>query len=627
MGLFFFLMARILLRRTFFGWYDSDPYNVFFPLAIVYLFLKGLSLRKEIKKAITLALLCTAAVVLYAFFWQGWVYLFSLILASGTAIALCDYFLFKEKMETKNMLIFLGIVALGVFLGIISFFGVSQFFFLFKEGASVLKNFFIPQTSPWPDVYVSVGELHEANFSKFLELIGGFLFLLVGLLGLGYAAKKSLQASKKEELFKFIALFAFFASSLLMALKAQRFTLLFLVPLGLFSVLGFQFIYQLLQKLIGLIKTTDAVKKILWPASLVFLTIALIISPIANANDLALRFRPIFDEVWDAALTKIKNDTPQDSIVNAWWPPGHFIKAMAERRVTSDGGTINVPQAYWMAQILLSDNEKYAAGMLRMLNTSANKAAEYLEGLGFKTSKAVKVLESIAPLSRQQAKNVLKKDLSETQANELVSLTHGNPPASYLLVYNDLIEQQIAVSLVGNWDIAQMEKINQNPDLLKRMKGLDTKDYVQFLWTLQGGMPRVSEAFVETSGKDGLIIFQNGIQANLQDETCQISSPEFGRGIPKSIVFIKDGKIKEKKFASASLSYSVLIFQKKPNSPYECILMDENLAHSLLMKLYYLGGQGLKYFKPFVAEQGLTGRTIIYAYSVDWNEFFKDLGE
>ncbi|MDP8266765.1 MAG: STT3 domain-containing protein [Candidatus Aceula meridiana] len=627
MGLLFFLLARILLRRTFFGWYDSDPYNVLFPLMIIYLFLKELSFRKNLKKTVILALLCAGAVVLYAFFWQGWVYLFSLLLLSGAAIVLCNHFLFKEKTETKNIIISLSVIAVGIFLGIVSFFGFSQFFFLFEEGATVLKNFFVAKTSPWPDVYVSVGELHEASFKKFLELIGGLPFLLISLLGLGYAAKKSFKKLEEENLFKFITLLAFFASSLLMALQAQRFTLLFLVPLGLFSALGFQLLYQLSQKLIALLKTTNSVKKILWPASLVLLTIILVISPLANANDLALRFRPIFDEVWDAALTKIKNETPQDSIVNTWWPPGHFIKAMAERRVTSDGGTINVPQAYWMAQILLESNEKNALGMLRMLNTSANEAAKYLENLGFKTSEAVKMLKTITPLSRQQAKDVLKNNLSEIQTNKLISLTHGNPPASYLFIYNDLIEQNIAISLVGNWDIAQMEKINQNPDLLKKMKKMDTKDYVHFLWDLQGGMPRIGDTLTETSRKDDLIIFQNGVQANLKDETCRISSKTFGQGIPRSIIFVKDERIKEKKFASASLNYSALIFQEESTGRYQCILMDENLARSLLMKLYYLGGKGLKYLEPFVSEQGLTGRTTIYAYRVNWEEFLKDFGE
>ena len=39
-------------------------------------------------------------------------------------------------------------------------------------------------------------------------------------------------------------------------------------------------------------------------------------------------------------------DNPENSIITTWWPPGHFIKSMAQRRVTFDGATINFPQAY-----------------------------------------------------------------------------------------------------------------------------------------------------------------------------------------------------------------------------------------------------------------------------------------
>jgi len=43
-----------------------------------------------------------------------------------------------------------------------------------------------------------------------------------------------------------------------------------------------------------------------------------------------------------------------------------------------------------MGNVLLSSDETKALGLLRMLNSSANKAAEYLETIGFKKSDTIK---------------------------------------------------------------------------------------------------------------------------------------------------------------------------------------------------------------------------------------------
>ena len=54
---------------------------------------------------------------------------------------------------------------------------------------------------------------------------------------------------------------------------------------------------------------------------------------------------PIYNDTWNKVFEKIKNETPENSVINTWWSPGHFIKAMSNRRVTFDGATINFPQS------------------------------------------------------------------------------------------------------------------------------------------------------------------------------------------------------------------------------------------------------------------------------------------
>jgi hypothetical protein len=46
--------------------------------------------------------------------------------------------------------------------------------------------------------------------------------------------------------------------------------------------------------------------------------------------------------------------------------------------------------------------------------------------------------------------------------------------------------------------------------------------------------------------------------------------------------------------------------------------MDTPLAKSLLVRMYFFEGKGLKYFQPLIEESDLTGRTHMYVYQVKW---------
>ena len=99
----------------------------------------------------------------------------------------------------------------------------------------------------------------------------------------------------------------------------------------------------------------------------------------------------------------------------------------------------------------------------------------------------------------------------------------------------------------------------------------------------------------------------------------EIDSKKFGKGIPYSIFYLKDGLVTEKKFSDATLRYSAVLSKK--DGTYTCILADRQLAGSLLFHLYYFEGKGLQYIKPFLKESDMTKRTQIYGFEVDWEKY------
>jgi len=626
-GSFFLLLSPIFVKRSAFGWYDNDPYNVFFPLFILLIFFLGLNKKASPKICLALGGLCALTITLYALFWQGWVFILCILFSASLLILLYRFSILRHQTETKTLSIYLTIVNIGTFLGVSLAFGFQDFFILFEEGWQALKNFLEPQFNLWPDMFIGVGELRKISLLDLIDLNGGILFFLFAVIGFLFWGFMSLRKAKAPAATKsaktidqFIVLSLLSAFTIFSALKAQRFALLSLISLSIFFTLGIQYFWEMIQWCINKTSLSDRLKTFTIRIPLVIAVVLIFIIPLRTAHEEMLFWRPIFNETWDAALTQIRKQTPVNSIVNAWWPPGHFITSIAQRRVTFDGATINFPQAYWMANIFLSHDEESAVGVLRMLNNSANQAADYLQKCGFKLSIAVETLKTITKLNKAAANAFLKDKLSPEQREELLALTHALPPPSYLFVYSEQIEKNLELSFVGKWNFKKAEELQTNPKALARLPKRNSPEYIRFLWDSVGGPLRNSETLPEIMRKDKTILFDKGIAADLESMTVLINSKEFGRGKPMYLIYFDGNTVREAKQENASLNISVLII-KENNGHYHCQLIDYALAKSLLFQLYYFQGKGLKYFQPFIHEVDLTGRTDIYVYKIDWGKF------
>jgi len=626
LGSLLFVLAPIFLRRSFFGWYDNDIYNIFFPLLILWMTFIGIENRNHKIKRTIFALLTALTIIFYAYFWQGWVYLFCVLFAEGIVLLGTEFFIFKEKSAPLEIFYFFGTIFLAIFAGIVSSFGLNQFFFLFKEGWSVLGEFFqATSLSLWPDMYISVGELGRTSWAGLFDLAGNISWFIAALLGSICFIVDHHSRSSKKIIYKMAFVFLFFVTAFILALKAERFVLFLVTPLGLLAAYGFEKIFTGIDLAVYKFNPHRNLSfKISQIIASGVIMILFAVAPISKADDLASHIRPIFNETWEHALLTIKEKTPQDSIVNTWWPPGHFIKAIAERRVTFDGATINVPQAFWMGRALYSPSEKKTLGILRMLNTSANKASEYLLSQGKKLSETVDIIEEIVVLPKTRAKEFLLKTLTEQQADALLLLTHGQPPPSCLFLYNDLIESNIGIGFAARWNIKKMEEINTNPSLLEKIRKLKRAEYISLLWELQGGMLRYSELLNQAEQRDEKIYFDQGIMVDLKDMTVQASSKKFGTGTPRSLFYNSKAGSMKKEFMNANLPYSVFLF-KTDDTHYGCILMDEIIAESVMVQLYFWGPGNFKYIEPFIDEHDLTRQTQLFAFKINWEGFLRDL--
>lgn len=615
----YFLLAPIFIKRSTYGWYDNDPYNILFPLAILAVLFFGLQKGNKPKRMVPLGIKTSLLMMLYALFWQGWVFLYGIIIFASIIALTYNHFILKQKIESRKLFTFLILVNAGSFLFIGIIFGFNEFFILFKEGWIALKNFMDPQLSPWPDLYFSVGELHRVSFHKIIESWGGLFFFITALIGCCAAVIQSFRCRDFLDPLKLIFVYIFAGISVMITLGAQRFAMLSLVPLSILFALGLQFYIKTALCGLKIILPNEKSKQLI-SIFVSVLLMTLIIFPIKSI-DQSMRsiLNPIYNKTWEDSMLYIKNKTPENSVINSWWPPGHFIKAIAERRVSFDGASINYPQAYWISNMLLATDEKEALGYLRMLNTSGNQAAEYLQEVGFSLSDAVRIIKLIVPLAEFKARILLTQKIHDQNiVNHLLSLTHAAPPPSYFLFYNEMIEKHLQFAFIGKWNFEKIELINRTPSLLSKVPSRKSDDYNQFLWGLAGGLPRISDELHHINTIGDTALFEHNVQINLKNKDVNINSSKFGKGIPKSIFFAYNNEIVERTFQDATLNYSVILYNN--GDDYGCLLMDRLYAKSMMMRLYYFDGKGLEYFHLINTEQDLTKRHVMKLFEIDWDK-------
>lgn len=620
-GSIFLLLAPFFTQRTAYGWFDNDVYSILFPLLILLFIFAGINPNNKFRINILYALMAAFFTGLYQLFWLGWGFMPGIILASLPVMLVINKVMLRSWQFKKTVVYstaYLGATCFWVSILI----SPLTLIHIIQQGWLMLSSYMASKFDLWPNIFITVGETQPMNMYKTSILVCGNPYLIyIALAGPLLYLVRSIRHKNIKYIYFAVILVVFTAITLYLSLKAARFAILLTVPIALALSLSIDFFYRLLKeympRLLRLKK--PIVKTISIIAALVILSTTYI--PITAAYQIVKRIYPIYNKTWEKVLLQLKNETPKNSIVNTWWCPGHFITAVAKRSVSADGASQEDPATYWMANIFLAQDEQTAIGLLRMLNLSGNKALDYLHShCGRLFSDSTDILKKIAPLNRNDALQVLKShNLSDVDAQNLLHLTHdGTPPPSYLLNYNELIDMYLTFPFIANWDFKKAEFLLSGANGLKiKIPSRTSAGYIDFVWSISGGLPPCSPQYPEIYRNNNFIMFENKFVVELKTFDCFMLSPDGKKfAKPQSLFYIENGDFKEKKFDNAAIPFSVLLIEK--NNAYQCIMLDRALAKSLLFRLYYLNGKGLSFFKPYIREEDPLTNTIIMVYKIDW---------
>ncbi|MCK4669678.1 MAG: peptidylprolyl isomerase [Nanoarchaeota archaeon] len=575
----------------------------------------------------------------------------------------------------------------------------------------------------WPNVYTTVAELNTASYGSVIGQMGGKLFFLIALLGIILLLLKTrkfglyealftvgsfvwyfvllsivpetimfiillvipiavgilfilLKESKNVDIKHSLILIIWFIATIYAGKIGVRFSLLLVPAFAVAFGVGIGLLYK---HLVDMFHTGFQIPK--WSVQVIIILLALIIlgaiptigaGPtecpfifkngfMCRAFNTALNEIPTSTDAWWDALEYIKDNSEEDAIINSWWDFGHWFKAIADRAVTFDGASQNMPQAHWIGKTLLTDDEELAAGILRMLDCSANDAFEELDEVIKDTPTSVDILNEIIKVNEEDAKDILEEHgLNEEKIQIILEKTHCDPPENFFIASEDMIGKSGVWGHFGSWDFykAQMYQAVKN---MKRAEG------IELLQTrFNKSEEQASELYYQIQSTDAdqwvspwpgymtsdwvgcnapindtvlcnynLILQRNNIQDivlesgifDLKDveesklkiyvrdrRNNQIVGQE--TQTPHSIVLMDSEGTKEYEIENATFGFSIVLGPDSDGN-FQSLLTDPLHANSMFLRLFFTGGHGMKYFDLVKHTVTVTGLDI-YVYKIDW---------
>jgi dolichyl-phosphooligosaccharide-protein glycotransferase len=622
-------LAPIFLPRSCAGWFDMDILSQLFPLLIIFSYLQTyvhLKNRFPLKWVALSALL----VGLFAFTWGYW-WFGVVVVVLYEIYSVLD--LFSERLQHKtdirdslrahcmSLAIFLPLCVIAV----LAFAGPDALTAYWDQIQHAVTLNDPLDTSVWPNVYSTVGELARPDFQQIANFIGGQYFFVLSLISMLVLVlrNKRYRGAKRESIFLFVI---WFITVYAICYKGVRLIVFLLIPMGVFLGWGVREAWNYCMR---------RRRKRTYLLPVMGLVIVLLLGGfVNNGQRVAIGLYPMIDDAWYILLTNIKENTPSDAVINSWWDFGDWFKAIAGRPVIFDGQSQNTPQGYWMAKVFLSQSEESAMAILRMLNNGGNAAFEVIDKQLKDPVKSLLLLDYSLSVDRQTASAVLSQTLPEKTSAEVQRLLYSRPPEAYFIVDATLVGKMFPISYLGNWDVARVYVIRNlnkkskeeivaglaerglNPEAAKIMyddaRLLAPSQYNN--WISHHG--RFISGMIPGQQKGDIVYFNSGLMYNIKDGTMLAYNSYDGQyRVPRSLFYVEGDRLVERAYADGNMDISVLLLRDKDN--YQAVQLDREFGASLFTRLFFLKGRGLKYFKPFTDTGDV--QNYIGVFKIDWD--------
>ena len=646
-------LAPSYFAHTFAGFFDTDMFSMLIPLLIIYFFVLSI-LANDIRNRTIFAVLSAISMLIFTLAWQGWWYIFDLVIASVIIYLIVSKYIFKikpikstenitgklawfnDKPELYSLLVFL---ILSVILMAINL-GVTGLLNALLEPINVSQLQTAVQATSYPNVYVSVSELQIPSIIEIINGVGGYLPFFFGIFGvIALAWNLKTKKAKKEELpakkpkkprrrgkanrrveeekaiekdiqtitpddipqkrnyIFYIVLFTLWLLITAYAMtKGVRFIENFSLPIALSAGIFVGLIYGYIQ---GRVSDTSYQKAIM-----VIIVIVVAFSPVTTAYGISTSVVPGTDDSMVSSLEWIKNNTSNNTVITSWWDYGHLFTAVADRPVTFDGSSQNSPRAYWVGKALLTSNETLSVGILRMLASSGDQAPLTLDNYTNNTGKSAEILNNILGVDKTTAITIMTSQygLTADQAQTIAQYTHpDNPTPDVLITSSDMVGKAGWWSYFGSWNFTTNNGTNYQY-LAAQMNSTTVNNKTLLIGSnavvAQANGTSISAGIVNTNA-----ITTNDTTAILNEISNELVS---GNGTliikPHKLTLINNNTVTQTTVSNSS-QYSILLINE--NNSYIAVAMNKELEDSMFTKLFFMGGADLTHFKTLTSQPGV----------------------
>jgi dolichyl-diphosphooligosaccharide--protein glycosyltransferase len=690
---------------------DNDVWNVVMPLfiawAVCFAFTAGTK-----SSAAAFAALAALTTGLYAAVWRGWVFTFIVVMTAAAAWLILAFVRRLGRDGLRRAATGHDVRRLA---GVAGVYYISSGVFTWLAGAP----FFLPfnfsallgsargserATAWWPVVYSTVSELSRPLASDLALFMGGTMVLLAGWLGLlclvlpqqrmkkrhlalvvwtvalfavhmlfgstelpktlfviGYAAPFAVEllyrAWKNEpgETNDPVALFVlvWFFASLYQVFAGVRFLIFFAVPFG-FAVGAFAGrLRTLLQSAIDRCVSNRALVSVASGA----IALAVVVYPLQRGYTTMAGYYPAVNDAWWDSLVAIRKQSAADAIVNTWWDYGYWVKYAAERRVSSDGGSLATHVPHWLAKSFVASSDQESRGILRMLNCGSDAtplpegrygAFGKLAAMGVDEYRAYGFLLELVRLDRAASDRYLAdRGFSAERRASILASTHCTPAESFLVISKEIITKAEWWMTLGSWDVrraylAKRTRLFPETQALEDLKRLGYRPADgKVLYDTVAGLksPAEIDDFIAPPQR---LIPSEWIPCNegAGGMSCRITiTNETGGGYlyfnydsaaPKN-ARLKDGRREGSVAALVVAGSQGLEEVLSPAAVFPDIgvLLDLSgrriligsplLVRSTLVRLFYLGDRYSKVFKSLARRRTLLGEEVA-TFKIDWRE-------
>jgi dolichyl-diphosphooligosaccharide--protein glycosyltransferase len=630
-------LNQSLLERTPAGVSDTDPWNIFFPLFISWMFIEAIE-AESTKKRLIFSCAGGLMVGVFSRAWLGWWYPLIFIFASLGFILL--YYLIREFISNKKIsFTYLKSISIKntIIIGICFFFSSAISVIILND----LNLFISALTGPlqfmriksvglyslWPNVMTTVAEFNIVPLKTIINQMGGKIFFLIAIIGIISTILIKNKAGKRDILYASFLILWFIGTAYSFT-KGVRFAILMVPAFAIAFGIAISVIYKYLGAWLS--KTININKSII-NIVIIILALLLFIQPMITANAVAKQQIPLISDEWYDSLIGIKNNST-DAIITSWWDFGHWFVAIAERKVTFDGADQG-ERIHWVGKSLLTSDEDVSMGILRMLNCGQEKAPHTLESyLDNDTVKVIDLLNKIIVQDKRTAYETLKKEgLKENEIQDVLKLTHCDDLIpSYYITSEDMIGKAGVWGHFGAWDFKKAEMYNK----AKKMASLEGIEFLKTNYNLSN--EEANKIYYEIQSTDGdhwispwpgymggpysasveknIVSCSNGIKVDLSNYTVQIPTQQ-GMMNPNSLVYATKDDLKEKIFDKNIVGVSLALIPD--GKSYTCLLVDPLLAKSMFTRLFFFDGHGSEHFKIFSDKTTFRGERI-QVWKVDW---------